>query len=506
MRPPILLLVLVVCTLCSVTVSVSISEVTSPVSTSIPSIQSVISNTAPSSRQLLQSGPQPAAAAGDSTTRNVSVSWAQQLKDSITGVLVGLALFVFSFPLLVWNELKAARIYRVLAAARKAVRSNVDCDRVDASLNGKLLHLVGPVDTPHLLRDDQLGLDFANCVKYRRTAEMYQWVQRKHEEEEDKLGGGKEIKITYTYNRQWSSIVHDSSNFFNPSGHENPTWWPIQSRSGEVAVIGFGNGRPQPRVLSPLQISQIDWYQHRAITELDLQRMNDDWKTRFNLHPGGVLYLPHSKATAVPRESDDSSVIVPIHVGDARVGDLKISYEEIPCGIVSVMGRQSGSTFVPWVPPPSCNCCGSNHDHTEDEESPLIGRKYQSNHEHAAGCCDQLRGREDIIYCDNGARSANSMLGNRATANSNWSWVMRAIGYLMMWVGMTLILNPVVTFVKVWPFLSKVIGGGITLATGIVALPLTLVTISLAWIFARPLIVVILLGMAAGIICAVSYA
>lgn len=82
---------------------------------------------------------------------------------------------MLSFPLLVWNELKAARIYRILTAARKgthsyhnqlcvvhivsvgdaydiAVRKNVDCDRVDASLNGQLVHSVGRIETPEILR------------------------------------------------------------------------------------------------------------------------------------------------------------------------------------------------------------------------------------------------------------------------------------------------------------------------------------------------------------------
>jgi hypothetical protein len=48
-------------------------------------------------------------------------------------------------------------------------------------------------------QDEELGFDFPTCVKYRRTVEMYQWIERKHEEEENKLGGGKEVKTTYTY-------------------------------------------------------------------------------------------------------------------------------------------------------------------------------------------------------------------------------------------------------------------------------------------------------------------
>jgi hypothetical protein len=45
---------------------------------------------------------------------------------------------------------------------------------------------------------------------------------------------------------------------------------------------------------------------------------------------------------------------------------------------------------------------------SDDEEAPLIAKDMD---EPTVGCCDKLRGREDIIYCDNGARSSSSMLG-----------------------------------------------------------------------------------------------
>lgn len=231
---------------------------------------------------------------------------------------------------------------------------------------------------------------------------MYQWVERKRDEEEDKLGGGKEIRTTYTYQQQWSSISHDSSRFYL-SGHDNPTHWPITARSGTVTVIGFGNGKPQPFVLSRPQINQIDWYQHHAITEIDHQRMTDTWRSRLTLFPGGVAYLPYGHTSEPPTEGAPPAYQAP------HIGDMKISYQEIPTGVVSVMGRQSGSTFLPWIPPRACTCCGTDtRDQDMDEEAPLLAK---DEIEAGVTWCDQLRGREDIIYADNGPRSASSMLG-----------------------------------------------------------------------------------------------
>ena len=85
-----------------------------------------------------------------------------------------------------------------------------------------------------------MGIEFPRCVKYSRSVEMFQWVvsgrprvrgclalrpratrtaggcarggtgtaqESRSEKEEDKIGGGKEVTVTYSYSQQWSSLA-----------------------------------------------------------------------------------------------------------------------------------------------------------------------------------------------------------------------------------------------------------------------------------------------------------
>lgn len=88
-------------------------------------------------RALLQS---PAAPNTATTTKRTT--WLDEIQASLSGVLVGLALFLLSFPLLIWNECKAARIYRMLHSAQSACVKNVAADALNPKNEGKLVHVV----------------------------------------------------------------------------------------------------------------------------------------------------------------------------------------------------------------------------------------------------------------------------------------------------------------------------------------------------------------------------
>src|SRR5690349_2577187 len=101
-------------------------------------------------------------ARADSVTTTTHTSWLQQIQDSLWGVLVGLALFALSFPLLVWNECKAARIYRILTAAQNACVKNVSADAISPKNEGRLVHVVAQCSTAMALQDRLLNLTLPN--------------------------------------------------------------------------------------------------------------------------------------------------------------------------------------------------------------------------------------------------------------------------------------------------------------------------------------------------------
>lgn len=68
----------------------------------------------------------------------------------------------------------------------------------------------------------------------------------------------------------------------------------------------------------------------------------------------------------------------------------------------------------------------------------------------------------------------------------------------MMWVGMALVLGPVKILGDVVPFIGSLLGAGIGLITGVLAIVLSFVAIALAWVAFRPIIGITLLAVAAG--------
>jgi Transmembrane protein 43 len=99
----------------------------------------------------------------------------------------------------------------------------------------------------------------------------------------------------------------------------------------------------------------------------------------------------------------------------------------------------------------------------------------------------------DINLLEMGNVSADSMFASAESENKLITWLIRVGAFICMWIGLSLILGPISVFGDVIPFVGNILGAGIGLVTGVVALVLTLVTVAIAWIVFRPLIGIALL-------------
>ena len=80
------------------------------------------------------------------------------------------------------------------------------------------------------------------------------------------------------------------------------------------------------------------------------------------------------------------------------------------------------------------------------------------------------------------------------------TWILRLVGFLLMFGGFNLLFGPLDTIVRMIPIIGAVIDFGTTLLAGILAAAFTLITISIGWIFYRPLLGLGLLAAGLGII------
>ena len=141
------------------------------------------------------------------------------------------------------------------------------------------------------------------------------------------------------------------------------------------------------------------------------------------------------------------------------VGDLRVAFHSVPPTDVSIISRQVGDTFEP----------------------------YRAS---AGGTLELLQ---------LGTHSSEAMIEQAVAANQAALWMLRAIGFVVMLLGLGLMLKPLSVMADVVPLIGRIVGAGTGLIAFLVALGLSTVTIAIAWLVYRPLVGIGLLA-AAGVV------
>jgi hypothetical protein len=103
-----------------------------------------------------------------------------------------------------------------------------------------------------------------------------------------------------------------------------------------------------------------------------------------------------------------------------------------------------------------------------------------------------------ILLVEYGTRSAEAMFKAAQEQNRLFTWILRGVGWFLMFLGLTMIFRPIAVLADVVPLFGTLLGAGIGIFAGLTSLVLSLVTIAVAWIFYRPLLGITLLVLAAG--------
>lgn len=357
----------------------------------------------------------------DTFTTTTSSSWFSRLGNALAGILFGIILFLGSFVLLTWNEGRAIHRAQTLTAGAKQVVS-LTSDEPSPENAGKLVHLTGTAVAEENVTDPVFGIE-AEALKLRRSVEMYQWTETEKSETKQKLGGGEETTKTYTYSKDWSPSLIDSSKFAKPDGHQNPESLPIESETFVAEGIHVG-GFDLPESL----VESIANFEDRPVTKDEAQRASEEQNEDILATPQG-FYVGADPAAP-------------------KIGDLRISFQIAPSGPVSIIAGQVNKTFQPFA----------------------IGK---------LGTIELLK---------TGTFSADEMFRQEQEGNAMLTWILRLVGFLMMFFGLVLITNIASVAASVIPFLGNLVGSLTGIVCFGVALALSLATIAVAWLAYRPLI------------------
>jgi len=185
----------------------------------------------------------------------------------------------------------------------------------------------------------------------------------------------------------------------------------------------------------------------------------------FDLPKKLVAEVPVSETVNITADQLDSSIASELKVSGGKVyraanpaspavGDVRVTFRYAKPGPVSVVAAQQGKTFSSY----------------------------------------QTKAGRQLFMLEPGIKTAEAMFEARQAANRTLTWILRGVGALVMFIGFAMILSPLSVFADVIPFIGSLVGMGTAIVSGLLAFSLSLITISIAWVFYRPLIGVPLLA------------
>lgn len=363
--------------------------------------------------------------------------WFRHLGKSAAGAAGGVVLVLAAIVLLFWNERRAARQAEALDAALRQVVPAAPAAVYPAN-EGKLIHVSGQAEAAETLTDATFAIS-VEAVKLRRIVEMYQWKQNEPTGPPEPRRRGKEAGTACTYEKVWSEKLISSALFQEP-GHDNPIEMPYASVSKTGAEVRLGAFR-----LSPALLGQMDNYQHLPVTDATAAAL-PGWLSRGLRVRDGQYYRARD-----PR-SDAST---------PQVGDLRVRFEVVRPGPVSVISRQVGRTFEPHTDP--------------------AGK------------------RIDMLKV--GVHTAEAMLRERIGSRAVRAWALRGVGVVVMLAGALAVLRFLAVRGAAVPLVGRMIDAGVFLVWPALAAMLCLLAIAAGWLTCRPLLALGLI-VAAGAIAA----
>jgi hypothetical protein len=144
--------------------------------------------------------------------------------------------------------------------------------------------------------------------------------------------------------------------------------------------------------------------------------------------------------------------------GIPQVGDVRVSFSIVKPGPASIIAKQSNDTFEDWV-------TGTG---------------------------------TTISLLDHGIVPPEKMFEEAQAANTLMTWILRAVGWLVMFIGLSMVFKPFVVLADVLPFLGNLLGVGVGIFSFAVSLLLSSLTIAIAWVFYRPLLGISLIVLGVG--------
>lgn len=178
------------------------------------------------------------------------------------------------------------------------------------------------------------------------------------------------------------------------------------------------------------------------------------------------LRIDPSQLTSVKGKVGGASAIVDgkVYIGadpaQPRVGDLRVGYRIASVGPVSIIGKQTGANFAEF----------------------------------------QTKAGDKLLMAQSGTAGAGDMFKSAERDNQILTWIIRGGAIIAMFIGWLLLMRPLVVLADVVPLLGDVLGAGAGLVAMLATAVVAPAVIAFAWLWYRPLVSVVVVAIAAGLI------
>lgn len=364
-------------------------------------------------------------------TETTTRSWTSRLGDSFKGIVFGFVLIAAGTCLLWWNEGRTFKTAGAIGEAELVTQDASDISKIDSSLEGKVIHASGRADTKETLKDPIFGVE-AQALSIRRNVEYFQWREHSRSETRKKLGGGEETVTTYTYDTGWVSSPVDSNSFKD-----------AEYRGRNSVLAKFDDERIWAKDITFGAYKLPDFLAHSigGETQLNVGRLDASAISSYITAPEGVY--PGQLING-----DDRTIYIGENPNSPKVGDVRITFYQVPPAEVSIIAQVTGSTF----------------------------KQFTASNGYTFSSLEMGRVESAEMFKD--ARSSNNIM----------AWILRVVGILVIVGGLKTILAPLSVLADVIPILGTIVGAGTGFVSWVLGLAWSLIVIAVAWVRFRPLI------------------
>ncbi len=427
-------------------------------------------------------------------TETTTKSWGSRLGGAVKGIVGSLILFLGSFVVLFMNENRDD----LSLVAKRAVQIEATSSELVAQPTDTLVAASGVLTATVPLSDGGRYLKEGAYVAISRKMEMYQWAEKCSSESKKNMGGSETTETTCTYNKEWSSMERDSSSFKKPEGHENPPFDRSYNETFVATDAMVGDIRVD------VKRAELRGYTGLALSDANVALPAEEAPVETTVPPTSavppssvaavssapasdapssapamgtvpaapvlpVVAVPPTEPPTVPSTVPVELVERTVRVGNfvfvgkgsmtkPELGDVRLSFSVVPSGTdVTAFGAANGTSIVGYV--------------------------------------DEGTGKELFLVYPGTKAQAVKALHDEFTM---WTWILRFLGFFMMWTGLSGLVAVVSVLLDVLPILGDVSRAVTGIITFVIALVLSIVTILVAMIFSSPIALVIVALLAIG--------